>query len=93
MTLERLPLLVAASAASLLALGGCTTGCKADVARFQQLPAPNQGQTFFVQADNPQLSGGLEFSHYADLVGERLVAQGYQRASDAASAQLIVRLD
>lgn len=92
MTLKSLSILVAASAAA-LSLSGCATGFRADVSRFQQLPPPNQGQTFTVQADNPQYAGGLEFAHYAQLVSDKLAAQGYQRASDPASAQLVVRLD
>ncbi|WP_443969969.1 DUF4136 domain-containing protein [Sphingobium sp. CR28] len=93
MTMKRLSLLAAASAASLMALSGCASNFRADVSRFQQLPPPSQGQTFTVQAENPQLAGGLEFGHYAQLVTERMVAQGYQPASDPATAQLIVRMD
>jgi hypothetical protein len=86
--------LLVTAAASLLALGGlagCATPFKADVARFQQLP-PAQGQSFTVMPGSQQLSG-LEFQHYADLVAEHLVAQGYTRAADPASAQLVVQLD
>ena len=82
-------------AASLLALGGlsaCATPFKADVARFQQLP-PAQGQSFTIQPGTQRLAGSLEFQHYADLVAERLVDQGYTRAADPARAQLIVQLD
>ena len=81
--------------ASLLALGGlsaCATPFKADVARFQQLP-PAQGQSFTVQPVSQKLAGSLEFQHYADLVAQRLVDQGYTRAADPASAQLVVQLD
>ena len=60
----------AAPALALAALSGCATPFKADVARFQQLPAP-AGQSFTIVADNPQLAGGLEFSHYAAMVGQR----------------------
>lgn len=83
------------AAASLLALGGlagCATPFKADVARFQQLP-PAQGQSFTVMPGSQELAGSLEFQHYADLVGQRLVDQGYTRAVDPASAQLVVELD
>ncbi len=90
MALKRIPLLVAASLAT-LALTGCANNFRANVSRFQQMP-PNQGQTFVVKADNPQLSGSLEFSHYADLVGERLVANGYRPATDPTSAQLIIHM-
>lgn len=83
--------LVAAPALALMALSGCATGFKADVARFQQLPAP-AGQTYIVVADDPRLAGGLEFAHYADLVGQRLSQTGYVAASDPARADLIVRV-
>lgn len=83
--------LVAAPALALVALSGCATPFKADVARFQQLPAP-AGQSFVVVADKPQLAGGLEFAHYADIVRQRLSQTGYVPANDPASADLIVRL-
>ena len=83
--------LLAAPALALAALSGCATPFKADVARFQQLPAP-AGQSFAVVADDPRLAGGLEFQHYADLVGQRLAQTGYVAASDPARADLIVRV-
>lgn len=83
--------LIAAPALALMTLSGCATSFKADVARFQQLPAP-AGQSFTIVADNPQLSGGLEFSHYAQLVGARLAQTGYVAAGDPAKADLIVRV-
>jgi hypothetical protein len=83
--------LFAAPALALVALSGCATSFKADVARFQQLPAP-AGQSFAIVADNPNLAGGLEFSHYASMVGQRLSQTGYVAASDPARADLIVRV-
>jgi hypothetical protein len=83
--------LIAAPALALVSLSGCATGFRADVARFQQLPAP-AGQSYTIVADDPRLSGGLEFSHYADLVGQRLNQTGYVQASDPARADLIVRV-
>ena len=83
--------LIAAPALALVALSGCATSFKADVARFQQLPAP-AGQSFTIVADDPRLAGGLEFSHYADLVGQRLTQTGYVAAGDPARADLIVRV-
>ena len=75
--------LFAAPALALVALSGCATSFKADVARFQQLPAP-AGQSFTIVADDPRLAGGLEFAHYADLVGQRMAQTGYVRANDPA---------
>ncbi|AJR24598.1 MULTISPECIES: DUF4136 domain-containing protein [Sphingobium] len=82
---------LAAPALALVALSGCASSFKADVARFQQLPAP-AGQSFTVVADDPRLAGGLEFSHYADLVSQRLTQTGYVAAGDPARADLIVRV-
>ena len=81
-----------AAPVALLALGACATPFRADVSRFQALPAP-QGQSFVVQAEDPDLQGGLEFSHYARLVSDRLVQHGYQPAASADQATLVVTLD
>src|SRR3546814_14112450 len=81
MSLFRKIAIIAAPAAALLALSGCASPFRADVARFQQLPAP-QGQSFSVMADDPQLSGGLEFSQYANLVANELAEKGYVRRSE-----------
>lgn len=76
----------------LLAVAACATPFKADVSRFQsQLPAP-QGQTFAVVADDPALSGGLEFSQYARLVEAQMSKLGYQQASPQ-NATMLVRFD
>lgn len=92
MMTKRLLILAAVSALSLGGLAGCTTGFRADVARFQQLP-PAQGQSFTMMPGEARLAGSLEFAHYADLVAQRLVQQGYVRASDPGAAQLVVSLD
>ncbi|HOB13399.1 MAG TPA: DUF4136 domain-containing protein [Novosphingobium sp.] len=77
----------------LAALAACATPFKADVQRFSaQLPAP-QGQTYAVIADDPALTGGLEFSQYAALVDAKMGALGYVRAADPATADLIVKFD
>lgn len=73
-------------------LAACTATLPANVARFQAMPAPS-GQSFFIQSSNPAKNGSLEFRTYADLVRQRLAAQGYQPAADAASATLLVNLD
>lgn len=83
----------AAAAVLLMAVAACATPFKADVSRFQsQLPAPS-GQTFAVVADDPKLSGGLEFAQYAGLVRDRLARLGYTPAGDPARADMIVRFD
>jgi len=77
---------------ALLALSACATGFPAQVQRFQAMPAP-QGQSFFVQAADPDKRGGLEFSQYADLVRRHLIAQGYSEAPSAQQATMLVNLD
>ena len=67
--------LFAAPALALAGLSACATPFKADVARFQQLPAP-QGQTFTIVADDPHLAGGLEFAHYASVWAQRRAHPG-----------------
>jgi hypothetical protein len=81
-----------AAAASLLAVAGCTTGYRANVARFQQLPPPS-GETFVVEALDPKLQGGIEFGQYAAQIGQRLAAEGYQPASSRQNATLRVLVD
>src|SRR3546814_15910635 len=91
MSLFRKIAIIAAPAAALLALSGCASPFRADVARFQQLPAP-QGQSFSVMADDPQLSGGLEFSQYANPLATELAQKGYVPSADPAAHALVVRL-
>jgi hypothetical protein len=84
-------LLTLAAPAALLALGGCATGLPTQVSRYQAMPAP-AGQSFAIQAADPEDRGGLEFSRYADLVRRHMIAQGYSEASSPQSASLIVSL-
>jgi len=84
-------MLTLAAPAALLALGGCATGLPTQVSRYQAMPAP-AGQTFVIQAADPEDRGGLEFSRYADLVRRHMIAQGYSEASSPQQASLIVSL-
>ncbi len=78
---------------SLLALAGCAaTPFRADVSRFQQLP-PAQGQSFAVQAADPNDAGGIEFGQYASLVTSRMQALGYVPATPGSKADLNVLFD
>lgn len=81
--------LILAGAAIALTLSGCATGLDTRVSRFQQLSAP-AGQTFVVQAKDPGLNNSLEFQHYADVVAQHMIQQGYTRATDPARADLVV---
>lgn len=85
-------LLTLAAPVALLALSACATGLNTQVSRFQAMPAP-QGQSFTIQAADPDKRGGLEFSRYADLVRRNLIEEGYSEASSPSTATLVVELD
>jgi hypothetical protein len=76
---------------ALLSLGACATPFRADVSRFQALPAP-QGQTFAVKAADPANEGGLEFAQYAGLVTAEMQRVGYVPSAPGAAADLTVTL-
>ncbi|MCX7864557.1 MAG: DUF4136 domain-containing protein [Novosphingobium sp.] len=82
---------LAAAFVLLLGLAACASPFRADVSRFQSQLPPPAGQTFVVVADDPRLSGGIEFGQYADLVARHLAQQGYRPAASADTADLIVR--
>jgi hypothetical protein len=84
-------ILTLAAPAMLLALSACATGFPAQVSRFQAMPAP-EGQSFAIQAADPEDRGGLEFSRYAELVRQHLIAQGYREAPSLQQATLVVEL-
>ena len=84
-------LLTLAAPAALLALGGCATGLPTQVSRYQAMPAP-AGQSFAIEAADPEDRGGLEFSRYAELVRRHLIAQGYSEANSPQQASLLVSL-
>ena len=84
---------IAAAAALMLVVTACASPFNANVSRFQsQLPAPS-GQTFAVVADDPALTGGLEFAQYARLVEAKLAQQGYTPVAEPSKATLLVRFD
>jgi hypothetical protein len=91
MSFSKKLLTLAAPAAALL-LSACATGFPAQVSRYQAMPAP-QGQSFVIESADPRDRGGLEFSQYARLVREHLIAQGYQEAPSRDSATLVVNVD
>lgn len=77
--------------AAMLGLSACATPFKADVSRFQELPAP-QGQTFTIRAADPANNGGIEFGQYASLVTTELQEIGYTPAASGSSADMTVTL-
>jgi len=84
---------IAAAAILLMSVAACASPFRADVSRFQsQLPAPS-GQTFAVVADDPHMTGGIEFGQYADMVEQKMAQSGYTPAENPEEAQLLVRLD
>ncbi|HWT13977.1 MAG TPA: DUF4136 domain-containing protein [Allosphingosinicella sp.] len=85
-------ILALAAPAALLALSACATGFPAQVQRFQAMPAP-QGESFVVQAADPDKNGGLEFSQYADHVRRHLLGLGYSEARSPQEASFVVTLD
>ena len=77
----------------LASLAACAENFDAKVSRFaSQLPAP-QGQSFAIVADDPALSGGIEFGQYSRLVAAQMVKLGYTEAASPDTASLIVRFD
>lgn len=77
---------------AMLVIAACTTPFRADVARFQQMPAP-QGQSYYIQSADDEKSDGLEFATYANLVAAELSANGYTPASSAQDATLHVMME
>lgn len=87
----RRKVLALAAPVVLLALSACATPFRADVARFQRMPAP-QGQSFVIQAADPRNRGGIEFQQYASVISQAMVANGYQPAADPRRATLVVNV-
>lgn len=77
--------------AAALMLGGCAdSGFKASVKRFHDMPAA-AGEGILIQPLNPA-NAGLQFTAYADLVGQQLGLLGYQPAKDI-TPDIIARID
>src|ERR1041385_3928990 len=74
-----------------LALSACAESINTTVSRYQAMPAP-QGQTFYVvPAGGMANNGGLEFQRYAGIVAQQLQARGFQPATSAQSANMVVQ--
>ena len=74
-----------------LGLSACAEQLNTTVSRYQAMPAP-QGQTFYVvPAGGMANNGGLEFQRYAGIVAQQLLARGFQPATDARSANMVVQ--
>jgi hypothetical protein len=91
-TLIKTGLRAAAPAALLLVTACAPAAFKANVNRFQTMPAPT-GLSFAVKPSDPKYANSLEFSQYAGLVGQKMAALGYQPSASAETANLIVSMD
>ena len=81
------------AAVALGSLSACASpGFRADVSRFQAMPAP-QGQTYAIVAANESDRGGLEFSHYAQLVAGEMNRLGYRQVNAGDSPELTVAME
>src|SRR6476661_7251322 len=90
MRIHKLSAAVAIGVAA-LGLSACAETLNTTVSRYQAMPAP-QGQTFFVvPAGGMAANGGLEFQRYAGMVAQQLQARGFQPATDARSASMVVQ--
>lgn len=83
---------LSAAALALGTLAACATPFRAEVSRFQQMPAP-MGQSFAIEARDERDRGGLEFNHYAQLVAAELTRIGYRPAAPGEAPEFLVRLD
>ena len=74
-----------------IGLSACAQQINTTVSRYQAMPAP-QGQTFFVvPAGGMAANGGLEFQRYAGMVAQQLQARGFQPATSAQNASMVVQ--
>ena len=90
MRIRRLSAALALGVAA-LGLSACAEQLNTTVSRYQAMPAP-QGQTFYVvPAGGMANNGGLEFQRYAGIVAQQLLARGFQPATDARSANMVVQ--
>ena len=78
---------------ALLSVVACATPFKAQVNRFQSMPAPQSGLSFAIKPADPKREGSLEFAQYAALVSQKMTQIGYQVAPSADAATLIVTVD
>jgi hypothetical protein len=90
MRIRRFTALLALGVAA-VGLSACAEQINTTVSRYQAMPAP-QGQTFFVVPGGGMANnGGLEFQRYAGIVAQQLQARGFQPATTAQSANMIVQ--
>ncbi len=80
------------AAVALGSLAACAApALRADVSRFQAMPAPT-GQSFAIVASDPANRGGLEFGHYAALVAAEMTRLGYRAAAPGENADMQISL-
>ena len=74
----------------IIPLAGCNKTITSEVTRFHNLPSPSAESIEVVSMD-PNLQNSLEFSQYAELVGQHLGRVGYTPPNNR-SSQLIARI-
>jgi hypothetical protein len=83
-------IVLTATAALTLLLGGCATTIRSDVTTFHQWPAQLQEKTYVFDAPPPQ-DDTLELRSYQDLVRAELARLGFQETSGAPALKVAMR--
>ena len=74
-----------------LSLAACSTSFRSEVVSFHKLPSPS-GERVSIIPLKDEMSAGLEFEQYANLIGARLGTLGYSSVGTG-EADLIVKID
>lgn len=82
--------LLAALAASALALSACSPAIETEVTRFHAPDLPAHA-SFIIQPEGRQ-AGSLEFQYYAGLVAESLRSMGWHDAANIGEADKVIHL-
>ena len=83
-------IVLTATAALALLLGGCATTIRSDVTTFHQWPAQMQEKTYVFDAPPPQ-GDTLEYRSYQNLVRAQLARLGFQESAGSPALQVAMR--
>ena len=83
-------IVLTATAALTLLLGGCATTIRSDVTTFHQWPAQLPDKTYAFEAP-PAQDDTLELRSYQNLVRAQLAKLGFQEASGAPALQVAIK--
>lgn len=75
-----------------LVISACATRTRYEVVAFHENSLP-RGETIRVAPVDPDKAGGLEFSHYANLIRDQLQKIGYTPVGPEEEADLIAEID